>query len=109
MNVNSSTLSLLSDLIDEIHDSEFCLSEVMFNRETGEWKLYLRKAKKEPFCNLLRITGVREYTYSKDQGIEIYMIDELIIDLDKETIVLETCQYLTLTLAVNPDFEIYLE
>jgi hypothetical protein len=94
--------------MDEIHDSEFNLSQVMFDRDTLEWKVYFRKSKKEPFDNLLRITGVNEYTYSNDQGIETYMIDELKINLDKQSIIIESCQYLTLNLLINPDFEIYL-
>ena len=109
LKLNRSNLNLLSDLMDEIHDSEFCLSQVMFDREALEWQLYFRKSKKEPFDNLLRIMGIREYTYSNDQGIEIYMINKLIIDIDEQAIVIESCQYLTLNLSINPDFEIYVE
>ncbi|MBW7991872.1 MAG: hypothetical protein FVQ84_17890 [Planctomycetes bacterium] len=109
LNINRLNLNLLSDLMDEIHDRYFNLSQVVFDREMLEWKLNFGNSKKEPFDNLLRIKGVHEYTYCKDQGIERYMINKLEINIDKQSIIIESCQYLTLNLSINPDFEIYVE
>ncbi|MFH1718130.1 MAG: hypothetical protein ABIF19_12320 [Planctomycetota bacterium] len=36
-------------------------------------------------------------------------INRLAIDIDGQKIVIESCQYLTLNLSIDPDFEIYVQ
>ena len=103
--VSKNTPELFSVLMDEIHDRYFNLRNVTFDDRTSEFRIYFGQSKKD-FDRMLHIFGVRNYRLIKDQGIEIYMINKLIIDPDKHSIILETCECLSILFLIDPDFKV---
>lgn len=109
MNINKFNLTLLTDLIDEIHDRYFNLDEVTYDERNLEWRLFFSDSRKGPFERILKITGVVEYKCRDTERILIYDMNKIVIDINKGIIILKCNVPLDIKLYVNNNFQIYVE
>ncbi len=112
--LNKNSLEIMPNLLDEIHDRYFHFGNIVFDKDSGEWKLPLGEKRKHFFgkvivSKVLKVVGVTHYHCNDITGIGQNSINEVHIDLDAGTIDIECNAPAEVKVWVNPDFEMFLE
>ena len=112
--LDKNNLESMPCLMDEVHDRYFHFDDIVFSRDTGEWKMPLGEKRKALIgkviiSKVLKITGVTNWSYADIAEIGQNSINKIHVDLDKETIEIECNAPSEIKLSITPDFEISVE
>ena len=108
--INSKDLSetLWSDLLDEVHDRYFDLTQVQFDVGSGDFHLYLGDNRKGPYDKKnFQVTGVNKVDINDEAEIQFYMLFSPEIDPSSLKLKLPA-NGLDIELHLRPDWEIIL-
>ena len=100
-------LQNLSPILDEIHDNWFDLNQVKYNETRQEVLIYFGE-QQEIYDKQLLIRSVNSMEVRDLAEIQVYPFNIIEVDVGKGVIQLIAAADLTITLSVNPTFEIVL-
>lgn len=109
MRLKKSSLKMLSNLLDNIHDNYFWINQVVYNKDKSEVVLQLGEKKKGPFNKVLRFSMVAEYVCEDIAGTGLNSINVITVDTVNNVIIVECNAPADIRLSMQPDFEIILE
>lgn len=109
MRLDKSSLNRLPDLLDKVHDRYFWITQVVYDKNESKLALRLGEKKKGPFNRVLSISAVTGYVCEDIAGTGLNSIDILMIDLEKNIIIIKCNAPANIQLQVCSDFEIILK
>jgi hypothetical protein len=109
MKLDKSSINLLSNLLDEIHDRFFWINQILYDKNKSELVLHLGERKKGPYSRALKIKAVEKYICEDIAGTNLNSINILTVDLENNIISVECNAPANIKLYVRPEFEIILD
>jgi len=114
LRIDKDTLTLMPDLLDEIHDRYFEFDDVVFDRESGELKLSLGDKREVVFGKVivsksLKISSVSDCICNDTAKISQNSINKIDINAEDGFIDIECNAPAEFRIYIKPDFEIFLE